>query len=322
MSSETTTPKAASDGTVPEACPHCGLPLARIELATLAPLLCPACRRQVRAAIKPHLPASGRAVASLVLAALSPVGSFITGLAAILLGLLALRDIRRRPTQVGGRGIAIGGMLTGALLSVACLPCQATILMVLLEPIYRGEGRVYRGEGRVVLEEAADDAKLQELLASWQLGTLPPGLKPVKYRPVEAPITGTSRWLLLADDAPCRHVVALLATSQQDSLDPNLFRSEAERWMRGRADWQDHLESMPDLESHWQCQVRGRAVEVTERYYEAGWEDAYVAEFQAMVVQPDSTQYLLWTALLDLPGSVEQIRAAAREPVRTFLESW
>ncbi|MCL6502152.1 MAG: DUF4190 domain-containing protein [Pirellulales bacterium] len=305
---------AASYGTVPEACPHCGLPLARIELATLAPLLCPACRRQVRAAIKPHLPASGRAVASLVLAALSPVGSFITGLAAILLGLLALRDIRRRPTQVGGRGIAIGGMLTGALLSVACLPCHASILMALLLN--------YRGEERVVAEEAVDDAKLQELLASWQLGTLPPGLKPVKYRPVEAPTTGTSRWLLLADDAPCRHVVALLATSQQDTLDPDLFRSEAEPWMRGRADWQDHLESIPDLESHWQCQVRGRAVEVTERYYKAEWEDGYVAEFQAMVVQPDGTQYLLWTALLDLPGPVEQIRAAAREPVRTFLESW
>jgi len=59
----------------------------------------------------------GKAIASLVLGILSLVGCFgaLAGVPAIILGFLSKRDIARSGGTIGGEGLAIGGIITGAL---------------------------------------------------------------------------------------------------------------------------------------------------------------------------------------------------------------
>ncbi len=308
MSSDSTLRVAATYGTVPESCPHCGLQLAPVDFGTRAPLLCSACRRQVRAAIRPRMPVSRRAIASLVLAALSPAGSFVTGFLAVVFGLLALRDIRRRAGQVSGKGVAIAGMLLGAGLSVACLPCQTALLMSLLYA-ERGTEHVVR-----------DTTRLQEELASWQLGPLPAGLRPIEQRTRQSPMLGTQRWLLLAD-TPVRNALVLAAVPYKDPMYSGQFRPVARGYVMGILRRPEY-DAEPDFVSQWICQVGGKQIQVMERYFKADAEHRYVAEFQAMVERQDGHQHLLWASLVDLPGPVEQYRTQAREPVRAFLEAW
>lgn len=74
---------------------------------------------------------SGKAVASIILGVLSLLlCSVFTGLPAILLGALGLGDIGRGQGRVGGKGLAITGIVTGSL-SLLCLP---VILIGLLLP--------------------------------------------------------------------------------------------------------------------------------------------------------------------------------------------
>src|SRR5262245_43849176 len=56
---------------------------------------------------------SGKAVWSLVLGLLSFCGLFLTGLPAVVLGLLGMRDIRRSDGRLRGTGLAVGGLITG-----------------------------------------------------------------------------------------------------------------------------------------------------------------------------------------------------------------
>jgi hypothetical protein len=60
---------------------------------------------------------STKAIVSLVLGVLSLV-TCVTGLPAAILGFLALGDISRQPQAVGGKGLAIGGIVTGLLFPV------------------------------------------------------------------------------------------------------------------------------------------------------------------------------------------------------------
>src|SRR5262249_13113875 len=63
---------------------------------------------------------SGKATFSLVLGILSLFCNFLTGLPALILGILALRDIGRSRGRLAGHGLAIGGIVSacvGSLLS-------------------------------------------------------------------------------------------------------------------------------------------------------------------------------------------------------------
>jgi hypothetical protein len=62
----------------------------------------------------------GKAVASLVLGILSLVGCFgaLAGVPAVILGFMSKRDIARSGGTMGGEGLAIGGIVTGALSTV------------------------------------------------------------------------------------------------------------------------------------------------------------------------------------------------------------
>ncbi len=74
---------------------------------------------------------SGKATASLVLGICSLFCNILTGIPALILGLLALRDIGRSRERLGGRGLAIAGISTacaGTLLS--CIGLIPTLLLV------------------------------------------------------------------------------------------------------------------------------------------------------------------------------------------------
>jgi hypothetical protein len=75
---------------------------------------------------RPPVRTSGKAVASLVLGVLSFCLSALAGIPAVILGVLGLNDISRSPRRVGGRGVAIAGIVTGAL---------GTLLTVVLIPV-------------------------------------------------------------------------------------------------------------------------------------------------------------------------------------------
>jgi hypothetical protein len=78
---------------------------------------------------------SGKAVASLVLGILSVFCNVLAGLPAVIVGMLALRDIGRSRERLGGRGMATAGIITacvGTLLS--CLVFFVAILPLLLLP--------------------------------------------------------------------------------------------------------------------------------------------------------------------------------------------
>lgn len=64
---------------------------------------------------------SGLAVASLILGILSLLGAAVCGapIAAVICGHLALGQIKRSAGQVGGRGLAIAGLVTGYLALIA-----------------------------------------------------------------------------------------------------------------------------------------------------------------------------------------------------------
>jgi prepilin-type processing-associated H-X9-DG protein len=76
---------------------------------------------------------SGKATASLILGLLSFLCVFLTGIPAIIFGILGLRDIGRSRERLGGKGIAITGIITGSIGSVGTL-CLAPILIGLLLP--------------------------------------------------------------------------------------------------------------------------------------------------------------------------------------------
>ncbi|MCA9239101.1 MAG: DUF1559 domain-containing protein, partial [Planctomycetales bacterium] len=88
---------------------------------------------------------SGKAVASLVLGICSFFFSVLTGIPAIILGLLSLRDIDREPL-VDGKGLAVGGITTGAIGSVLCLGCLGLQVALLLPAVQAARGAAQRAE--------------------------------------------------------------------------------------------------------------------------------------------------------------------------------
>jgi hypothetical protein len=65
---------------------------------------------------------SGKAITSLVLGIASFCLPVLLGIPAIILGFLGLSDVRREPERVGGKGLALTGMILGVLSTVGCVP--------------------------------------------------------------------------------------------------------------------------------------------------------------------------------------------------------
>ena len=74
---------------------------------------------------------SGKAIASFILGLFSFVTCFLTGIPAILLGILGLNDINKPNKNLQGRGLAISGIVMGSLTSTIVVPA---VLIALLLP--------------------------------------------------------------------------------------------------------------------------------------------------------------------------------------------
>jgi hypothetical protein len=85
-------------------------------------ITCPDCRRphQLPAATRPDLSLSGYALTSLILALIGAF-SVVGTLAAVVFGVLALRQIKRQPDQFAGTRLAQAGIVLGCLFTVASL---------------------------------------------------------------------------------------------------------------------------------------------------------------------------------------------------------
>src|SRR5262245_22264424 len=97
-------------------CPNCGVALPTAGISPGATVECAQCGKQFTMPFAGMGPVtSGKAVTSLVLGMIPCL--CITGVPAIFLGVWALADIRRRPNEVSGSGLAVFGILLGCVCS-------------------------------------------------------------------------------------------------------------------------------------------------------------------------------------------------------------
>jgi hypothetical protein len=87
-------------------------------------------------------------MASFVLGLGAMVALFVTGIPAIVLGVLALRDIQRSRGEMTGRGQAITGIVTGVLFGVFCTPIAGAAAFGIIQQI-RNPPREYSDPGRI-----------------------------------------------------------------------------------------------------------------------------------------------------------------------------
>ena len=87
---------------------------------------------------------SGAAIASIILGAMAIVlfCSVFTGLPAIVLGAIALSAISRSQGRLTGKGLAIAGIVTGAL-GVLLLPVQFGLLLPAFQKVSQASARIY-----------------------------------------------------------------------------------------------------------------------------------------------------------------------------------
>lgn len=71
---------------------------------------------------------SGMAITSMILGITSACLSILTGIPAIVLGIISLLNINREPQRYSGKGYAITGIVTGCVGSFLCLPLLIAIL--------------------------------------------------------------------------------------------------------------------------------------------------------------------------------------------------
>jgi prepilin-type processing-associated H-X9-DG protein len=151
-------------------CPQCGrdfpIPELEEELATdenVASVSRQTAREDESGAEEPGWDASqgpvrtsGKAIASLILGLMSFLCSIFTGIPAIILGILGLREVGRSHGRVEGQGLAIAGITTGAIGMILVCP----MLVGLLVPEVR------------IIREAANKLKCQNNLHQITMGLM------------------------------------------------------------------------------------------------------------------------------------------------------
>ena len=115
-------------------CPHCGASLATEAVDDGTTIVCAACRQSfVLGSGADARRYSRKALASLVLGICSIVFWCAAGIPAIILGVLALIDIRQNKDQLKGKQAAIAGIVVGCTIGVICFP----VILGLLLPAFQ-----------------------------------------------------------------------------------------------------------------------------------------------------------------------------------------
>jgi hypothetical protein len=105
---------------ITSSCPSCAATLVTGAALRSRALVCSSCGAQFRTNGKwPESKTSWKAMVSFALGLISPVGLFITGIPALILGSLALGDIRRAPHTITGKRLALTGTVLGGVFTFA-----------------------------------------------------------------------------------------------------------------------------------------------------------------------------------------------------------
>jgi hypothetical protein len=119
---------------------------------------------------------SGKATASLILGLLACpclIGNVLTGLPAVILGILALKDISASEGRLGGKGLALTGLITGLVGMVLLLPA------VLLGMLFPAVGKVREAAVRAQEQNNLKQITLAMHNCNSAVGALP---QPTAYR--------------------------------------------------------------------------------------------------------------------------------------------
>lgn len=113
---------------------------------------------------------SGKATASMVLGILSFCLTIVTGIPAIILGILALMDIGKSEGETSGRGMAIAGIATGGIGSVLMLPVMGIMLALLLPAVNAAREAARKSQCKNLMKQMGLSLQVYEA----QYGSLPP----------------------------------------------------------------------------------------------------------------------------------------------------
>jgi ribosomal protein S27AE len=112
------------------ACPGCGARLLVADVPAGTRVLCGGCGA---GSVLPAAPdtrrTSRKAIASLACGVGACLFSCVTGVPAVILGWLALRDLRLAPQRLKGRGLALTGIWLGFIVPLLCGPVHIAFIL-------------------------------------------------------------------------------------------------------------------------------------------------------------------------------------------------
>lgn len=288
-------------------CPKCGTVLDPRGVRPGQVVQCGACGTQFPLD-DPLAPAgtSGMAVTSFVLGLASIVGLCLTGVPAIIFGMLALGDIRRSGGVLKGHGLAVTGILMGTVCGVLCLP-----------PIVGGTYLVMNAVQNINL--SADPADVAEVASSIAAYTVPEGLEPLGG----GGIFGFRGVMYMDDKENPGTILMLMQFPAWIGMTPD----QMEQQMRGQLRNAGGQAVAAQQTRQFEVTVRGEPVQVTTTSGVQG--QGGDAQRQYIALLPDDAgPIMVMLITLDQPKPAEEPAGPPKrlsmteEQVREFFESF